>query len=102
MALDLHTIGVVGGSDPLAHGDRLLVLLRKSLASPVGGSAGAAVAINIVSPNLPANAAIFVTPSQDATHWITNRTAGAFTVNIAPRLAANTLAAGTFDLLVLA
>lgn len=102
MAKDLHTIDVIGGSDALAFEDRLLVLMRKSVANAAGGSAGASVAIPFTATGLPANAMIFVTPSQDATHWITGRTAGGFTVNLAPRLAATTLGTGTFDLLVIA
>ena len=102
MANDLHTVSVPDASDPLAQSDRIIMLLKKAFANGVGSGAGAALAVPVTGLRLPASYAVFVNPSQDATHWISNRTQTGFTVNLAPRLAANTLAAGTFDLLVLA
>jgi hypothetical protein len=48
---------------------------------------------------LPASGqyAVDIELSQDATHYITGKSSAGFTVNIQPRLAANTLAAGTFN-----
>ena len=41
-----------------------------------------------------------VTPSQDATAYVSGKTSSGFNVVLEPRLAANTLAVGTFDVLV--
>lgn len=102
MAIDLHTIAVSDSSDPLAQSDRLVLVLKKGVVSPVGSAAGAAVAVVLTGMRLPLSYVPVVTVNQDATHWITNRTQAGFTVNIAPRLAANTLAASTFDVAVFA
>lgn len=102
MAQDLHTVSVSDSSDPLAQADRVFMLLKKAFANAAGSGAGAALAVPITGLRLPASYAVFVNPGQDATWFITARTQTGFTVNLAPRLAANTLAAGTFDLLVLA
>jgi len=102
MAQDLHTISVSDASDPLAQADRLLVVLKKAVANVAGGSAGASVTVAVTGLRLPAKFTVFVTPDQDATHWISGRSAAGFTVNLSPRLAASTLAAGTLDILVLA
>lgn len=102
MAFDIHTMAVSDKSDALANPDRIYTLLRKAVANGAGGGAGLSVAVAITGLQLPAAYSVFVSPSQDATVWISSRTRTGFTVNLAPRLAASTLAAGTFDLLVLA
>lgn len=102
MAFDLHTISVKDGSDALANGDRLSVLLKKQIANAAGGSAGAAVTVALTGLKLPPKYAVFVSPDQDATWWISGRSQAGFTINLAPRLAANTLAAGKLDLAVFA
>lgn len=100
MTFPVHTVQVKKGSD-LSRVDQIDLYLKKQIANAAGSSAGAAVAVAVAAP-LPAKYAVFVSPSQDATWWITNRTQAGFTINLAPRLAANTLAAGTLDLMVLA
>ena len=71
------------------------------LTNAAAGSAGASVAVNVLSQDnvLPASAqySVEVELSVDATAYITAKTASGFTVNIQPRLAAVTLAAGTFN-----
>lgn len=102
MSKVVHSVSVMPGSDALAFEDRVVTLLKKQLANAAGGSAGASVAVAVSGLQLPPKYSVFVTPSQDATFWISNRTQTGFTVNLSPRLAANTLAAGTIDLLVIA
>lgn len=102
MAQDLHTVSVSDLSDPLAQADRLVLVLKKGVANAAGSGAGASVTVALTGLRLPAKYTVFVTPDQDATHWITGRSATGFTVNLSPRLAASTLAAGTLDILVLA
>lgn len=55
-----------------------------------------------VVATLPAVYGVQATVDQDATVYITGRTQAGFTVNIAPRLAASTLAAGAVDLFIVA
>lgn len=100
MSFPVHTVQVKKGSD-LNRVDQLDVYLKKQIANAAGSGAGAAVTL-AVAVSLPAKYAVFVSPSQDATWWITNRTQAGFTINLAPRLAANTLAVGTLDLMVVA
>lgn len=102
MSKSLHTVSVLPGSDALAFEDRLLLLIKKQVLNGVGSGAGAALAIPITGLQLPPKYAVMIAPSQDATWWISNRLQTGFTVNLAPRLAANTLAAGTFDVIVTA
>lgn len=51
---------------------------------------------------LPASYVVQATVDQDANVYITGRTQAGFTVNITPRLAGNTLAAGAVDLVIIA
>lgn len=102
MSYDLHTVSVNKASSALAMSDRIAVLLQKQVANAAGGSAGASVTVALTGLELPASYAVFVSPGQDATWWISSRTQAGFTVNLSPRLAANTLAAGSIDILVLA
>lgn len=98
MAIDVKTVALNPASDPLAMLDRYGVA-KLTVANGIGGGAGAAVTVAVVM-TLPASYTVQGTPSQDATVWITAKTQAGFTVNIAPRLAASTLAAGTVDLSV--
>ena len=59
---------------------------------------GASVTTAITGLTLPANSnyGVIVTPNQDAVAYVTSKTTTGFSVVLNPRLAANTLAAGTF------
>jgi hypothetical protein len=102
MAIDLHTIELVGNSQ-VAMGDRILIGVQAGLANAAGGSAGASVtvAVNFAAGSLPSNYAVLVTPAQDATAFVTAKTSNGFNVTLVPRLASATLAASTFDVAVL-
>lgn len=99
MSFDVHTVAVVPGTNLNAN-DRLHVGLLQGVANLVGGSAGAAVAVAVTGLKLPSKYTVVVSPSQDSTWYITAKTATGFTVNLLPRLASETLAAGTFDLAI--
>lgn len=99
MAKEIHTITLSSSSDVSNFDDRV-GLLRKKVAHGAGGGAGAAVAVAITGLQLPANYYAAAVPSQDATVWISARSQTGFTVNIAPRLAATTLASGSIDLIL--
>lgn len=102
MGLDLHTTEVLDGSAQTTKPDRVGIWAAFGLANLIGGGAGSAVVTVVAVPKtagLPSNGNYFVDVelSQDATYYITAKTAAGFTVNMLPRLAANTLAAGTFN-----
>ncbi len=98
----VHSISVADASDPLSSADRLEMVLKKAVAYGAGSGAGASVAVAVSGLRLPASYAVFVGSSADATAYVTNQTNSGFTLNVSPRLAANTLAAGSMSLLILA
>lgn len=102
MSKAIHTVSLPAQSDPLSQEDRVVLLVKKALANAAGSGAGAAVTIAVTGLQLPASYVVQAMPSQDATIWISGRSQTGFTINLAPRLAANTLASGTVDVLVLA
>lgn len=63
----------------------------------VASAAGQGAAMDFVTA-LPGKYTVELTPNQDVTAWVTNKTNTGFTVNVAPRLAATTLGAGTVDI----
>jgi hypothetical protein len=102
MPIDMRTIEAGDGST-FAFTDRMKVWNLPGQANVAGGSAGASVTTAVSVPNvaLPAEYSVLVGGlSQDATAYVTGRTASGFNVVLEPRLAANTLAAGTFDVLI--
>ena|ERR1017187_7511 len=70
-----------------------------AVANAAGGSAGAAVstAVTFTTPLPTANYLVTATPNQDGVCYVTSKLTTGFTLVINPRLAANTLAAGTID-----
>ncbi len=77
------------------------------IANAAGGSAGASVSVtinNLVDQfgtgRLPSNFAVVVTPSQACFWSVTNKSASGFTVTLTPVNSSTTLAAGTFDFVV--
>ncbi|WP_293857254.1 hypothetical protein [uncultured Alsobacter sp.] len=103
MPLPIQRVEMTGSAQALAQQDRLICAIKKAVANAIGGGAGQSVATAVAFDEpLPAAYTVHVTPGQDCTWWISARTTTGFTVNLAPRLAANTLAAGTFDVTVFA
>lgn len=98
MAFDIHTVSVVPGSTTV-WSDRVVLAVLPGVANLAGGSAGVAVT-TAVALSLPATYTVHVTPGQDATAYVTAKTTTGFNVVLAPRLAASTLASGTFDVIV--
>lgn len=102
MSIDLHTISLVKGTK-LAFSDRLKLGLKFGIANAAGGSAGASVTVAVAfAGELPANYLVFAEVGADVTYNITGKTPTGFNVVLSPRLAANTLAAGTFNVGVMA
>ena len=83
---------------------RRCVLEMNDVASAAGSGAGASVATDVVfDPALPSSVSVYrvhVTPDQDAVPFVSSKTNSGFTFTLNPRLAANTLSAGTNDIYV--
>lgn len=106
MSYDLHTVSIIPGCTPQRL-DRVRLGFFPGVATPAGGGAGQSVSVTVNATlfpglSLPSTYNVHVTPNQDAVPFVTNKTASGFTVTLNPRLAANTLAAGTIDIEVLA
>lgn len=68
----------------------------------VGASAGAASTIAVAwTEPVPTPYAVVMSPVEDSTYFITAKTTVGFTLNVAPRLAASTLAGGSVELIIL-
>lgn len=103
MSQHIHDIEVPEGAlAGLSQKGRLLVANLPGIANAVGGGAGQAVTTAVTGlKGLPANYTPVVNPGQDATWYVSSKTSTGFSVTLTPRLAANTLAAGTFDVVVI-
>jgi hypothetical protein len=97
---DVHTQAFTRGSAVPVQQDRLRNYVGYAQANGAGG-AGATVTVAITVPDspLPANGNYFVDYDlpADYTVFTTAKTAAGFTVNLQPRLAANSVAAGVFN-----
>jgi hypothetical protein len=99
---DFHTIEAPDGGQPL-YNDRIIVAVRNNVAN-ASGSTSVATSVNFPAFALPVDASgnalygVHVTPSQDCTVAVTNKTSSGFTVT----LFATAVAAGSFDCLVIA
>ncbi|MDR9052074.1 hypothetical protein [Burkholderia multivorans] len=103
MGLPLHTVDVAPGGFGFANKDRIIAASAFGVANAAGGSAGAAVTVPVTGlSGLPANYGVMVNPGQDATWYVSAKTATGFTITLTPRLAANTLAAGSIDWMLFA
>lgn len=103
MAIAKHRASVLDSPTASQFTDKLLFAQQLNVANVIGGGAGAAVATVVTFPEaLPANYQVIIGVKQDATAFVGTRTTFGFTVTLEPRLAASTLAAGDFDVLVIA
>lgn len=108
MPFDMHTVEVVDNAsgqsgNSLQNQDRVVIAALSGVANVVGGGAGLSVVTAVAFANeLPANYGVQVTANQDAVAFVSGKTSTGFNVTLNPRLAANTLAVGTFDVLVVA
>lgn len=103
MSQMIHTIEVPEGAlSGLSQKGRVLLGSLPAQANLVGGGAGQSVVTAISGlKGLPASYTVVVNPGQDATWFVSGKTSTGFNVTMYPRLAANTLAAGTFDVLII-
>lgn len=101
MPVPKHIIQDHGGS---GQGDIIRMAMKIAVANVIGAGAGLSVVTAVTLPDaMPdTNYSVQVTPNQDAVAFVTAKTRTGFNVTLFPRLAASTLAAGTFDVLVTA
>ncbi len=101
--IDVHTNRFAQGSAVPFQQDRLSNYMAWAVPNGSGG-AGATVTVAVTIPGapLPANGNYFVDYdlAADYTVFTTAKTAAGFTVNIQPRLASNSVAAGSFNVWV--
>jgi cytoskeletal protein RodZ len=102
MPFPMHTVELVDGSSPTAFQSKLIVGELNAVANLAGGSAGVAVttAVAFAPGALPASYAVHVTPSQACFISVTTKTNTGFNVVLTPTTGSVTLAAGTFDVVV--
>ena len=102
MAIAKHRLSQLDGS-AAAFSDKLIIGTLIGVANVVGSGNGASVStvVSFAEP-LPPSFGAIISPHQDAVGFITSITTSGFTVVLNPRLATNTLAAGTFDVLIYA
>jgi len=102
MAIDKHTVAVLDGSSA-TFTDRTVIGVLICVANAAGSGAGGSVttAVAFAEP-LPASYTAVVQPNQDAVAYLSGKTTAGFNVVMNPRLAANTLAAGAFDVILYA
>jgi hypothetical protein len=101
MPFAIHSIEVPDGSN-INYYDRIVLGSMLAVANAAGGSAGATVSTPISFPSgLPAAYFVDVQPSQACFVTITSKTNTGFNVVLTPMTTGTTLAAGTFDVVVI-
>ena len=102
MGFDVHTVSLVTGSANNRL-DRMITYYSNAIASTAGSGAGASVTIAVTfsGAELPSTYTAVATPNVNATVAITGKSNTGFNVVLTPVVATSTLAAGTFDVIVL-
>lgn len=100
--MDLHTIEAVDGLNNFARTDRVFLGMQ-SVAFAAGAAAGDSVTATVTwNEPLPTTYEVFFAPQADIAAYVSAPTALGFTVNVQPRLATETIAAGNIGVLVVA
>lgn len=97
MPFAVHTVEVPDGGI-INNFDRVIIGGQIGIANAAGGGAGESVTAAVTFPSLPPNYAVLVSPSQACAWSITDKTWTGFNVTLTPL--SGTLAAGTFDVIV--
>lgn len=104
MALEIHTITVPDFASNFARTDRVFMGLLP-IAYSVGSGAGSVVTAAVTfggSPMPTGYTVFFGNVPTDVTTFVTSPTSNGFTLNVEPRTAALTVAAGTLTALIVA
>jgi hypothetical protein len=102
MGLPVHTVEVPDGAFSMAQPDRIIVGNLPNQPNVAGSGAGATVVIPFTGLKLPANYSVLGCMSQAGDLSVSGKTQTGFTVTLTPSGTGVTLAAGTFDLLIVA
>lgn len=105
MSYDTTTVDtVLSVANKIENRFRKCMLNINDIENPAGGSAGALVDVTVEFdeplPSYVTSYNVQVTPNQDATVFVTSKEVTGFTITLRPRLATDTLAAGTLDVLI--
>ena len=100
MALDQHTVSVPSGASP-AYQDRTVVGSLPGVAN-AAGAAGVTVTTAVVMADLPPEYGVYVNPGQGCAWFVDGKTSSGFNVHLVPLTSTATIAAGTFDAVVVA
>lgn len=101
MSYPVHSINSPDGFQG-QDSDRVTLGVKVAVAN-AAGAAGATVATAIAMPTgtqLPANYTVIVNPSQGCGWYVSAKTTNGFTVNLVPFSGTATVAAGSFDCVV--
>ena len=98
MPFDFHTVEVPDGGI-INNFDRVIIGGQIAIANSAGGGSGESVTVAVAFPSLPPNYAVLVSPSQACAWSITDKAWNGFNVVLTPL--SGTLAAGTFDVIVI-
>lgn len=100
MPIPMHVAEVADGSNN-SWADRLIVGIQSGVANVAGAGEGDTVATTVTfDSDLPANYAVQVTPSQAAFVSVGTKKNRSFVVTLTPPLSTDTIAVGTFDVIV--
>lgn len=100
MALDQHTVSVPSGASP-AYQDRTVVGSLPGVAN-AAGAAGVTVTTAVVMADLPPNYTVLVNPGQGCGCYVDGKTNAGFNVHLVPFSSTAIVAAGAFDVTVIA
>jgi hypothetical protein len=103
MGIDVRVVEQIGNTSNFARTDRIFLAAFPQTTNPAGAGAGDSVTVAFSAADLPATYSVVVTGlSQEAFVTVTGRSHTGFNVVLSPTGTDVTLAAGTFDCLVLA
>ena len=100
MSLDQHTVNIPSGSAP-AYTDRTVIGNIPAIANGTA-AAGVTVTVAVVMADLPASYSVHVNPGQGCAAFVDGKTNAGFNVHLVPLVSTATVAAGTFDVTVIA
>ncbi|MHB0992712.1 MAG: hypothetical protein ACYC0M_15745 [Burkholderiales bacterium] len=100
MSLIQRAISVPGGSAP-AFQDRAIIGSQQGIAN-AAGAAGVTVTVAVSFADLPPNYSALVNPGQGCGWFISGKTNSGFNVNLVPFSSTAIVAAGSFDVTVIA
>ena len=100
MALDQHTISIPSGAAP-AMPDRTIIGVLPGVVN-AAGAAGVTVTTSVAMTDLPPNYTVVVNPGQGCGAFVSGKTSQGFNVSLVPFSGTAVVAAGAFDVVVLA